>query len=167
MSPIHDLFDRGWHRVGQQAQSLLSDVKAEQYVLQPQGVVNHPAWTISHLIHYHPAILSLLQGQAVQDPSDAPNAKIYDEGSTPQPNLSLYRAGDALLKTYMQGHQQIHEALLKASTACFEQKPGLDRWAKAFPTTKDALVYLMLLHESQHLGQLMVWRRVAGLAPLS
>lgn len=159
MSLTHDLFIRGWQRVTDQAKSLLGDVPADQYVLQPNGVVNHPAWTLSHLIHYHPAILSLLRNEPVADPANAPKANLYDEGSTPQSDTTLYLPGDELLMAYCQGHDQILNALQQAPEDFFARKPGLDRWAKAFPTVADNLVYLMLLHESQHLGQVMAWRR--------
>lgn len=159
MSLMHDLFIHGWQRVAGQAQSLLKNVAADQYVLQPAGVVNHPAWTLSHLIHYHPAILSLLRNEPVADPANAPNVNLYDEGSTPQPDPTLYLPGDELLAAYLKSHAHVLEALKQAPDECFSQKPGLERWAKAFPTVADNLVYLMLLHESQHLGQVMVWRR--------
>lgn len=163
LSSTRDMFIRGWQRVGNQARSLLEGVAADQYVLQPGGVVNHPAWTLSHLIHYHPAILSLVQGRPVQDPATSPKADLYDEGSTPQPDASLYLPGDALVASYMEGHQTILIALQQAAADNFDKPPGLERWAKAFPTAADTLVYLMLLHESQHLGQLMVWRRAMKL----
>lgn len=162
-----DLFSRGWQRVGDQTKALLKDVPADQFTRQPDGVVNHPAWTLSHLIHYHPAIASLLQGQPVADPSKAAKADLYDEGSTPQADTTLYLPGDELLASYLTSHGQILELIKQASPDCFGQKPGLDRWANAFPTVADNLVYLMHLHESQHIGQVMVWRRAVGLPPLS
>lgn len=163
LSDTQNLFIRGWQRVGNQARALLEGVAADQFATQPGGVVNHPAWTLSHLIHYHPAILSLVQGRSVQDPATSPKADLYDEGSTPQPDASLYLQSDALMASYMEGHQTILIALQQAPASCFEQKPGLARWANVFPTTADTLVYLMLIHESQHLGQLMVWRRAMKL----
>lgn len=159
MSLTHDLFIRGSKRVADQAKSLLDNVPADQYVLQPGGVVNHPAWTLSHLVHYHPAILSLLRNQPVTDPANTPKADLYDEGSTPQSDVTLYLPGDELLAAYLHGHEQILAVLQQAPEDYFARKPGLDRWAKAFPTVADNLVYLILLHESQHLGQVMAWRR--------
>lgn len=163
MNPYIELFERGSLHLEDQASSLLKVIKPEQMTKQIGGVVNHPAWTISHLIHYHPALLSLAKGQPIADPGNQPNADIYDAGSTPKDDPKLYKTKDQLIHDYTQGHRQLREALQKAPLEYFTQPPQLDRWAKLFKTTADALVYLMLLHESQHLGEVMVWRRAMNI----
>jgi hypothetical protein len=39
----------------------------------------------------------------------------------------------------------------------------LERWKATFPKVGSILGYLMLVHESTHLGQISMWRRVQGL----
>lgn len=151
-----------WQLVQSQASRLAQGLDSGIVTQQPGGVVNHPAWTLSHLAHYHPAILSLLQGQPVKDPATQPGADRWDEGSTPHDNPSLYLPWKELVQQYTQGQQQIAQAISQTTAAILNQPPGLKRWAEAFVSSRDTLVYLMLLHESQHLGQFMAWRRAAG-----
>jgi uncharacterized damage-inducible protein DinB len=38
----------------------------------------------------------------------------------------------------------------------------LERWKQRFPLIADAVVHLMIDHESTHLGQVSAWRRAGG-----
>lgn len=152
----------GWHLNLAKAEALLADIPPDQITRQSPEVVNHPAWTLAHLIHYHPAIISLARGEAVADPATAPHAERYDAGSTPVDDPSLYPAKDALLAQYRAGHEEVVKLLKTAPSGRLTQPPGLPRWEQAFGTTRHALVYLMHYHESLHLGQVMVWRRAMG-----
>ncbi len=163
MTSISDLLLAGWRKNHTIARALLADADPSLMTRQSPGVVNHPAWTLSHLIFYHPAILSLAQGQSVDDPALAVDASIYDEGSTPIDDPTCYRSKEALLALYSHGHAQVETALRQVSPNLLAQPPGLERWSHAFPDSAQTLVYLMLIHEAQHLGQLMVWRRAVGL----
>ncbi len=166
MSDVAELLIAGWLLNLKKAEELLADISADEMTRQPHGVVNHPAWTLAHLIHYHPAITSLARGQAVADPAAAPNANRYDAGSTPVDDPSLYLAKDALLARYRSGHAEVTKLLETAPPERLLQPPGLPRWEQAFTTTRHALVYLMHYHESLHIGQIMVWRRAMGRPPL-
>lgn len=154
----------GWRQNAAKVRELMGEVTADNMTMQPEGVVNHPAWTLAHLIHYHPAIFHLALGEAVEDPALEPNAAFYDEGSTPVADTSVYPTRNELLNHYLAGHVRIEKALAHAPESLFAKPPGLARWTKAFATTGDALVYLMLVHESQHVGQMMVWRRAMSQA---
>ena len=166
MSEVNILLMAGWRQNRQQLEALLANVSTEDMTRQPHGVVNHPAWTIGHLIHYHPAILALLRGEAVADPATTPNADLYDAGSVPVDDASLYPDQGTLLERYHSNHEQVKKLLNGIESATFDQPPGLPRWAKGFETTARTLVYLMHVHEALHIGQLMVWRRAMGWPPL-
>ncbi len=166
MSEVNTLLMNGWRQNRQQLEALLTDVSTDGMTRQPHGVVNHPAWTIAHLIHYHPAILSLLRGEVVDDPATATDADLYDAGSTPVHDSSLYPDRQTLLERYCNHHEQVIELLAGVESATFDRPPGLPRWAEAFGTTDCALVYLMHVHEAMHIGQIMVWRRAMGWPPL-
>jgi uncharacterized damage-inducible protein DinB len=154
----------GWQLNLDLAEALLQDIPADQATDQPGGVVNHPAWTLSHLNHYHPAILALIHNQPVEDPGRHPDAPKYDEGSTPVNDPALYPDWADLLATYRDGHERVADALSAMNPEHLARPPRLERWAAAFGATAGILQYLLIIHEAQHVGQLMVWRRAAGLA---
>jgi len=145
------------------ARHLFATIPAERATEQPAGVVNHAAWTIAHLNHYHPAILDLIQGRAVRDPGQHPDAARYDAGSTPTADPGAYPAWADLAARYNRAHDGIHEALGSVSHQALAQPPKLERWAEAFADTASALQYLLVHHEALHLGALTVWCRVTGL----
>lgn len=145
------------------AQSLFATIPAERATEQPPGVVNHAAWTIAHLNHYHPAIMDLIQGRAVHDPGQHPDAARYDAGSTPIADPGAYPSWGDLVSRYDRAHADILEALGTVSHQTLAQPPGLARWAEAFADTASALQYLVVHHEAIHLGELTVWCRATGL----
>lgn len=153
----------GWHIVSQQGGRLAAGLECVTVAQPAGGVVNHPAWTLSHLAHYHPAILSLLRGEPVADPAEADDAQYFDEGSVPVLSPQTYLPWADLLAKYTRGHEAITQALACTTPGILASPPGLPRWARSFPTTADLLAYLMLIHESQHQGQLMAWRRAMGM----
>lgn len=160
-----DLLLAGWQQNLHQAEVLFATIPAERMTEQPR-VVNHPAWTLAHLIHYHRPILNLARGEAVQDPGKHSDAPHYDAGSTPVDDLSQYPTKDELLMSFRDGHERIAHALEVAPADLMEQPAGLPRWAESFGATADALGYLMIFHEAVHLGQVMAWRRALGMGPL-
>ena len=164
--PEAELLSAGWQQNRQQLEALFRDIPDDAMTRQAAGAINHPAWTLAHLIHYHPAILSLLRGQPVSDPATARHTERYDAGSTPVDDPSQYPGRDALLTAYRANHDEARQLLETVSTDTLSQPPGLPRWAEGFETTARALVYLMHVHEALHIGQLMVWRRAMGWPPL-
>lgn len=154
----------GWRKTGDYSLRLLEAVPEDRLTYQPAGDVSHPAWIFCHLGLYHPAILSLARGDAVADPGKHPDAAKYDEGTTPVSDASRYPANRELLQRYRTAHEKIEQALQRSGDSVLLKPAGLPRWEKAFGTTSNALTYLMLYHESVHLGQISMWRRVQGLA---
>jgi hypothetical protein len=165
MTTCPDILLAGWKRNLDKTMELLAGIPNGRAAEQPGGVINHPAWTLAHLNHYHPAILSLVAGEPVHDPGDHPDAPRFDAGSTPVADPDQYPALPTLIADYRNGHEQIDRAMRDMAPAQLQQPPGLARWVKPLATTAGALNYLMLYHESTHIGQIMVWRRAAGFAP--
>lgn len=163
MDSLVDALQFGWRLNIDQAEALLAGVPADRITDQTGGVVNHPAWTLCHLNHYRPAILSLIRNQPVADPGRHPDAPRYDEGSVPIDDPTAYPAQAELLAAYRDGCQRVADALAKMDPAHLALPPQLPRWAAAFGTTARALQYLMVVHESHHVGQVMAWRRASGL----
>jgi len=161
-----DVLIGGWRDNLELAERLFRTISDEQMTAQPDGVVNHPAWTLAHLIHYYPAILSLAEGREILDPGKHPDAPRYDAGSAPVDDPSEYPSRSELLTRYRRGHEDVERALVGADLVLLERPPGLARWAQGFGSTARALGYLMVFHEADHLGQLAAWRRAMGWPPL-
>ena len=121
----------GWRHNLAFAEALLRDAPEDQRTTQPGSVVNHPAWTLGHLSHCHPAIPSLAQGQPVDDPGRRPNATVFDEGAAPADDPGQYPTLNDLLAQFRQGHARVEEALQTAAPETLIQPPGLNRWAAA------------------------------------
>lgn len=164
MHEIQQLLTYSWQRIGDQMLRLIQDIPPAIMTQQPAGLLNHPAWTTAHLCHYHPAIISLLQGKAVNDPAKAPDADRFDEGSTPVADAEAYPSHEQLIKQYTTGHAKILAALNETQATTLARPAGLERWARSFASTADVLHYLMIMHESQHAGQIMSWRRLQGIS---
>lgn len=156
----------GWRQNFERTETLIESVPAQRMTTQPNGMANHPAWTLAHLIHYHPAILSVVRAEAVSDPGQHPDAPRYDAGSTPIDDPTEYPSKRALMADYRGGHDLVAEALTSMSVAQLQQPPRLARWASHFGDSAELLTYLMIYHEATHLGQIMAWRRLMGWPPI-
>jgi hypothetical protein len=160
MSIMIDALLTGWDRNLDYARKLLADVPAEKLADQPVPEINHPAWTFSHISAYHDVMVRLVTGQKLAvDPKDQPFGML----TKPVADLSVYPPKTQLLDNFVRGHEAVSAALRRADPAALEAPIPLERWHKAFGKVGVALAYLMLVHESQHLGQVSVWRRVQGL----
>lgn len=149
----------GWEKNEDYASRLVVDLDNAQMVAQPAPNMNHPAWTFSHLNAYHPVLVALLQGEDCDDPKDHP----FGMQSKPEGNAAVYLPKGDLLATFRTGHQSVADALTAADEAALAAPIPIERWKTVFPKVSSCLGYLMLVHESTHLGQLSAWRRVQGL----
>ncbi len=161
MNPLVQGLLLAWRRNGDYAAKLVADLDDEQMTHQPRPRMNHPAWVLKHLGAYHPVIVGLLRGGAVEDPLNHP----FGMKSAPEADLAAYGSGkDELAAAFADGHAQVEAALNAADDAVFAQGIPVERWRGPYPTVGSILGYLMLAHEGIHLGQLSAWRRVQGLA---
>jgi hypothetical protein len=149
----------GWDRNAPYAAKLVGDLTDEQMVQQPRPGMNHPAWTLSHLNLYHDVLVALLTHAPFADPKDHQ----YGMTSKPVADRSAYASKADLIGTFQAGHDRVRSALLEAPPDVFEAAIPLERWKPSFPLVGTILGYLMLSHESTHLGQLSAWRRAMGL----
>jgi len=164
MTPPHppqiiDTLLHSWEKNLDYARRLVADVPDPQMVYQPASGMNHPAWVLCHLNAYHPVIVSLIRGEIFDDPKEHP----FGMKSKPVADLGVYPSKDELVTAFEQGHHDVIAALGSAEPSVFGAEVSLPRWKQYLPTTGIALGYLMLLHESTHLGQLSAWRRVQGM----
>jgi len=143
------------------ALALLDDLTDEQMILRPNGNMNHPAWILGHLAIYYPIVPRLLLGESFDDPADHPLFGFRGPG--PLPDLKIYGSKSSQIERLVEGHEQVAQALLAATSDDLNRPPSLPRWAEMYPTVEFMLPDLLIHHESLHIGQLSIWRRAAGL----
>ena len=148
-----------WRLNGDYAASLLADLGEDQKIAQPAEGINHPAWLMSHLLAYHPVMLALAQARTPDDPLDHP----FGMKSKPVDDASAYPPLAELGRTFAAGHREVEAALPSASADWLAGPPPIERWRPRFENVATLLNYLMVRHESLHLGQLSTWRRAMGL----
>lgn len=138
----------------------VADIPDSRFAEQPQGVRNHPAWTLSHLSSVLGFLLKLLDESegASTDEED----KQYGGGSIPTTDRSQYLSKDALLNTLRHRHELVESAVRAKHRDYFARETPEALRAFA-PTIGRIAFFLLASHESYHLGQLMQWRRAAGL----
>ena len=142
---------------------LVADLSEAQMVEQPYAGMNHPAWILAHLCHYHPLILAIVKNTPCPDPAEHPDAPWFDEESTPISDPSRYPIKTDLVRTFTANHAAISKAFNAMPEERLGQPVVFTRWQNMFSDTATALSFIMLMHESVHLGQLSAWRRVQGL----
>lgn len=153
---------RTWDLQRDYALRLLSDLSDADMVSQPvPGVVlNHPAWTFGHLSIYAPVLTAILRAEPFEDPI----FHRYGRDSAPIADTKAYPPKAELVAEYLRGHDELAATLKAADESVLGRPIPLERWKARFPLIADAVVHLMIDHESTHLGQVSVWRR-AGKRP--
>ena len=163
MTPFAESLLFVWRKNGKRAHDLFANLPENRIAEPAGGIVNHPAWCMSHLNLYHPAILSLARGETVADPATAPGSEKHGNGSKPVADAKLYLPRAELIVRFTQGHAQVEAALADAPCDIFKGEPALERWKTFFGTTGAGLAYLMLFHESHHLAEIADWKKVQGI----
>lgn len=159
MSAMIDALIFGMGKNLDYARRLLADIPQERMAYQPAPNMNHPAWVFSHLGIYYPAIVGIIRNMPFEDPK----GHRFGMTSKPQADASLYLPKDQLLAQFTKGHQEVEKALRDCGPAVLETVTPLERWRATMPKVGIVLAYLLLVHESTHLGQISVWRRVQGM----
>lgn len=147
-----------WQRNRDYGKLLVADLEPEQLVAQPAPDMNHAAWVFCHLGAYFPVLVALLEKRSFDDPKD----HAFGMQSFPVADAAAYPEKRKLIDDFMAGHEQVIVALRAADEDIFESPQTLERWKKPMPQVGMAVTYLMLAHESLHLGQLSAWRRALG-----
>ena len=163
MSMITEALLFTWRKNGKRAQDLFANIPDNHLVDQSAGLNNHPAWSLSHLMLYHPSIVSLARSEAVPDPAQASGAGKFGNGSKPVTDATAYPSRARLIERFTSGHAQVEAALAATDAAIFAQDPGLERWKSAFGTSGNALIYFMIYHETHHLAEIADWKKVHGI----
>lgn len=139
---------------------MVADLDERQMVCQPKGIVNHPAWTMGHLVYSDQAIGGEI-GLAPWLPSDW--EKRFGTGSTPVADPTAYPGKTSLLETLKDGQQRLTQRLkAMGEVAMAEPLPDV-RYRDRIPTVGHAVLHILTSHTAMHVGQITVWRRAMGL----
>ncbi len=129
---------------------------------QPAGQVNHPAWTLGHLLLVENGVVHALTGKA---PVDLPAnwGELYGMGSKPVSTRSIYQPLEFYL-TKLAATRASMVAAVKALKPEDFAKPFPNEQLRGFlPTIGRAVLFAGLVHEGYHAGQLARWRKAAEL----
>lgn len=140
--------------------TLVSDLSAEQMVVQPEGVANHPAWTIGHLVFSCQAIGGEL-GLDAWLPAEWEER--FGTGSTPVADGAAYPEKEELLRVLDDGRQRLASALNELGETGLAASLPDERYRHRFPTIGHAVIHILSGHTALHLGQLTVWRHAMRL----
>lgn len=143
---------------------LIADVPDDAMARQPAGVLNHPAWTLGHLAQSCEAI-----AREVGVPPWLPTnwATRFGTGSMPTADRAHYPPKADLLAPLADGQQRVGTALSAFTDAGLKVPLRDTRFRDRFPTLGHAVIHILGAHTASHVGQIVVWRRVAGFGPLT
>ncbi len=144
------------------ADLLVKDLSTEQMAAQPDGVINHPAWSLGHLV-----VAADNLGQLLGLESTLPDgwSEIFKTGGEPSDDPSVYPSKEEILGALKEQHARNTEAVKGVDASRLAEPHPDEARRKYFPTVGDMVVFLMTSHEMHHLGQITAWRRAMGLGP--
>jgi len=146
------------------AEALVNDIDDSQMAQQPEKLVNHPAWTLGHLVVSQDFALQLLEAPSAADPSWV---RLFGSGGSPTDDRQNFPGKAELVAALRMEHEKV-AAAFKAN---FEKRAGspnpFEPLLLRFPTVGDLVLHLMTTHEAAHLGQLTAWRRMKELPQVS
>ncbi len=148
----------------QQLRKLVQDIPDDQMCSFAGPLVNHPAWVLGHLCQTAD-LAGVLLGLEPTLPDGW--AERYGRGSTPAEDPSRYESKTELLDRLQTLHERVAGALRDRDAASLDVPTPHERLKTRFPTLAEALVFILIGHESIHLGQLTAWRRAKGLPSAS
>lgn len=137
----------------------VEDIPESRMAEQPGTIVNHPAWTLSHLNAYAGLLLSMLDDPNV--PTTAAEMDRFGYGTTPVPDLAAYATKRELLDRFRDRNARLAVVVAEKHSAYF-QRPAPEKFRPHSPTIGPIAITLLVAHPPHHLGQLKQWRRAAG-----
>jgi hypothetical protein len=138
----------------------VADVPEEMISQAAVGAVNHPKWTIGHLIYSAQALGGEL---GIQPWLTADWQRKYGTGSTPQHDGP---SKVELLALLNDAQQRVVASFTAIGEAGMSQPLPDARYRDTFPSLGHAVLHVLSAHTASHVGQLIVWRRAAGLEPV-
>ena len=144
------------------AKRLVKDIPDDQMCAQPNGLVNHPAWSLGHVVMSADGAGKVLgiEPQAPETWRD-----VFKTGGTPSGDPTGYPDKDALLAELEAVHDRWKAALAGIDAAVLDAEHPNEQMRAYLPTVGSMVAFMMTSHEMDHLGQIAAWRRAAGRGP--
>ena len=141
----------------------VEDVPESRMTEQPGGIVNHPAWTLSHLNAYAGTLLSMLDDPSVPPSTAEAEMERYGYGTTPVADRAAYATKRELIERFRDRTARLG-AVVAHKHADYFPRPAPEKFRPHSPTLGHIAITLLVTHPPHHLGQLRLWRRAAGIA---
>jgi hypothetical protein len=142
----------------------IADVPDELMTAQPDGVPNHAAWTIGHLVFIAQEIGGVI---GIEPWLGEEWTRQFGPGSQPSAPGEEHIARVTLLAALQTAQAKLTTAI-KALKGSELDAPFPDpAYADLFPTVRHALTQVLLGHTAFHIGQISVWRRAMGLPTMN
>ncbi len=138
----------------------VADIPESRMTEQPGLIVNHPAWTLSHLNAYAASLLAMFDDRSV--PTADAEMERYGYGTTPSADPRAYATKRELLDRFRERSAKV-AAVVAAKHADYFPKRAPEQFQPNAPTIGHIAITLLVAHPPHHLGQLRQWRRAAGL----
>ncbi|MFT3684594.1 MAG: DinB family protein [Phycisphaerales bacterium] len=142
---------------------IIETIPESRMTEQPGTIVNHPAWTLSHLNAYTGVVLSMLDDSTVSATTTDAEMERFGYGTTPVPNPAAYATKSELLDRFRDRNARVAAAVAEKHTTYFP-RPSPAKYQPYSPTIGHIAITLLISHPPHHLGQLKQWRRAAGIA---
>jgi hypothetical protein len=147
------------------AKELVKDVSETQMCVQPaKGLVNHPAFTLGHLVtgsaltvKYLGSTFEIPEGWEALFLRKGPGDPRY-----PETDQSLFPSKEELLSELEKQHNKVKTLLLNTDQATLLTEKKW-RYSNFMPLLIDCVNFMCTTHEAMHLGQLAAWRRAMDL----
>ena len=141
----------------------VADVAPSDMVAQPNGITNHPAWVIGHLTF----VCQLLSGAIGLNPWLPENwATRFGPGSVPDADVGVYESKDEVLRILGEAQSRMTTAIEQLDETRLDEPFPVESYRDVFPTIRHALTQVLIAHAAYHVGQIGVWRKAMGLAPM-
>lgn len=141
----------------------VADVSDNDMTVQPNGVMNHPAWTIGHI-----TAATHLLARTIGVPKWLPTEWVqrYRTGSMPVADAVRYDSKNELLSKLREAQSKITQAIEQMSDSQLDVVFPAEAFRDVFPTIRHALTQVLIGHTSFHVGQVSLWRKAMGLPPM-
>ena len=149
----------------QYAKALVLDLSDDQMTTIPSnGLENHPAWTLGHLIAGSAGLAEDLGAKFEMPGNWADLFLRKGPGDPRKPDLdkSKYPSKILLLTELESQHNKVIKLLTGLNNIDLDKKIKW-RFSNYMPTLADLIIFMCINHEAMHLGQLAAWRRAMNL----
>lgn len=141
-------------------QTMLEGIDDKRMCEQPLPGINHPTWQIGHLTVVAQRIMHRIEQGPEPDPAWQ---KLFGPGSAPSCEVANYPSKDELVRAWVEQHAKVERAVRAATPEVLARPNPVERMRPALPTMSHLVTMLLTSHESMHLGQLAMWRRLIGI----